>query len=132
LAPCFEAFVQGMRPYEHRSEDTVLYDEGAEHLRAGRLDQALSALRASWKSRAHAGTAHRLAQTLARLGRHHESQEWAMRAYLLNPASSRFATAAAESLVEQGEIDMARKILTATLTRHRTYGPAIRLLERIK
>jgi len=128
VAESFAVFVESLVFAEHMSPDAILYEDGVIHVESDRFTEALVCFQRSFAIREHASTAHRLGDTLLRLGRQGESGAWFAHAYQLNPRSNMISTAYARSLHEQGRDQEARTVLHSVLSNTPTYGPARRLL----
>lgn len=128
VANSFDAFLDALEEAVHRSPGVVLYDDGMLHYENNRLCEALDCFQRSWELEEHAGTAHRIGQTLQALNRRAESYAWFARAYERNPRNSKMATAHAGALHEQGQDAEARRVLRSVLSSAPTYGPAKQLL----
>ena len=126
-----------MNEQEHFDQD--IYDEsvaeyarGRKEFELGNYQNALSYFEISLRLHEHYGTYYRISKTLTALGRGADALVAMRKAYICNPRHSEVATAYAEMLVSEGDVQTAINILNAVIEHNSTYNPAKRLLNEIQ
>ncbi|WP_227936444.1 hypothetical protein [Alkalihalobacillus deserti] len=109
----------------------LLYQEGLVQFENDNFENALDCFNKSNKLDEHSRTFARIYECLIKLGRKEEAKPFIKTAYLQNPKQDKVTIQYAESLIEDGNVLLAKEILENLLLRNSTYNPAKRLLDKM-
>jgi tetratricopeptide (TPR) repeat protein len=116
---------------DNYEESYLLYQQGLEHFEKGESQLSLNCFLQSNEFQEHSRTYARIYECLTKLGMPVEARPYIELAYKMNPNHDKVTMQYVDSLLQEGNVDMARELLHKLLIRNNTYNPAKRLLEEI-
>lgn len=122
---------KGGRDLDNYEQAYLLYQKGLVQFENGEFGSALEYFIKSNKLNEHSRTYARIYECLIKLDRKSEAKPYIKTAYLQNPKQDKVSIQFAETLLEDGNSQLAKEILEKLLLRNTTYNPAKRLLDKI-
>ncbi|MFD2216433.1 tetratricopeptide repeat protein [Metabacillus endolithicus] len=116
---------------DNQEQSYLLYQEGLLEFKNKEFQNALNCFIKSNQLSEHSRTYARIYECLLKLGKELEAMPYIKTAYTQNPKQDKVAIQYAESLILEGNSDLAIDILEKILRRNKTYNPARKLLEQI-
>lgn len=114
------------------TRDHDLYPAAREVIATGDLNKAVDLLCQSISIEPHFKSHELLGECYGKLGQTNLALREFEKAVQLNPRSEKSQTLLANCLADAGRTDQAKAVLTDLLSRNPTYGPAKRLLSRLR
>jgi len=109
-----------------------LYQLGRECYDNENIEKALEYFFRSLAVEPHFKTYEMIYHCLSKLGKKHEAREYIEKAYNENKNNDKVAVEYSTVIFDDGNIDLSAKLLNEVLQRNPTYGPAKKLLEKIR
>lgn len=108
------------------------YGLGIEALERGDVERSLEYFEQSARIEPHFKTYERISQCYKKLNKIVQAREYIEKAFDLNQNNDKIAVEYAEFLLNEDQIESAENLINDILKRNSSYGPAIKLLKKLK